>query len=175
MPEKMCEYARNDVRYLLPLGEKLEQGLREKGRHGWFIESCEAAMRRVLERDEQREDPWRIQGAGKLDRRGLGCLKTLWEWRDDEARDWDRPSFMVARNKQLIEWSLALSKGQPLEFPRNMRGRRMKSLQAAIAKARRIPKSELPERPRGKGRRWDDSLEAEFARHAQRRDKVAED
>ena len=54
-----------------------------------------------------------------------------------------------------------------------MRGRRMKSLQAAIDKARNLPKSELPERPRGQGRRWDDSHEAEFARHAKRRDEVA--
>lgn len=175
LPGKMCEYARNDVRYLLPLGEKLEGQLREKGRHGWFLESCEAAMRRVMERDEQRGDPWRIQGAGKLDRRGLGCLKTLWEWRDNEARDWDRPAFMVTRNKQLIDWSLAISKGGPLEFPRNMRGRRMKSLKAAIEKARNLSKSELPERPRGKGRRWDDSHEAEYARHAKRRDEVAAD
>jgi ribonuclease D len=173
LPEKMCEYARNDVRYLLPLGDTLERQLREKGRFGWFVESCEAAMQRVMDRNEEREDPWRIQGAGKLDRRGLGCLKVLWHWRDDEARAWDRPAFMVARNKQLIDWSLAISKGGPLEFPRNMRGRRMKSLQAAIAKARTMPKSELPERPRGKGHRWDDSHEAEFNRHAKHRDTVA--
>ena len=173
LPAKMCEYALNDVRYLLPLAERLETELHEKGRYSWFLESCEAAMDRVRERDGEREDPWRIQGAGKLDRRGLGCLRTLWEWRDREACEWDRPAFMVARNKLLIEWSLAIVKGEPLEFPKYIRGRRQRRLEVAIAKARTLPESEWPERPKGRRRRWDDSQEAEYARHAKKRDEVA--
>ena len=40
--------------------------------------SCGAAMVGVLERDEEREDPWRIRGAGKLDRQALSFLRALW-------------------------------------------------------------------------------------------------
>ena len=109
---KMIEYALNDVRYLLPMGDKIVAGLREKGRYEWFIESCEAARRKVIERDESREEPWRIQGAGRLDRKGLHFLKSLWEWRDAEASAWDRPSFLVVPNRQLIEWSLTLAGGK---------------------------------------------------------------
>src|SRR5690606_33085546 len=82
---KMIEYALNDVHYLLEMGDMIVAGLREKGRYEWFIESCEAARRKVIERDESREEPWRIQGAGRLDRKGLHFLKSLWEWRDAEA------------------------------------------------------------------------------------------
>lgn len=174
LPDKMCAYALNDVRYLLPLAERLEAELREKERYTWFLESCEAAMNRVRERDEEREDPWRIQGAGKLNRRGLGCLRILWEWRDQEAREWDRPAFMVVRNKLLIEWSQAIVDDHRLEFPRNIRGRRHRRLEAAITKARNLPKSEWPLRPKSRGRRWEDSQEAEYARYAEKRDQVAE-
>ena len=48
LPQKMCEYARNDVRYLLPMAEKLVAELREKNRYQWFVESCEAAMNNCL-------------------------------------------------------------------------------------------------------------------------------
>jgi ribonuclease D len=130
-------------------------------------------MLRVREREGEREDPWRIQGAGKLDRRGLGCLRTLWEWRDREACEWDRPAFMVARNKLLIEWSLAIVNGERLEFPRYIRGRRQRRLEVAVATARNLPESEWPERPRNRRRRWNDRQEAEFARHAKKRDEVA--
>ena len=123
LPEKMCEYAMNDVRYLLPLAGILEADLRKKERYDWFVESCEAAMDRVRERDEEREDPWRIRGAGKLDRQALCFLKALWEWRDAEAREWDRPPFMVVRNQQLTAWAEALSRGGKPELPRNVRGR----------------------------------------------------
>ena len=45
LPEKMCEYASNDVRYLLPLADQLEERLRKSERFDWFVESCGAAMR----------------------------------------------------------------------------------------------------------------------------------
>src|SRR6195256_5194301 len=43
LPHHMAEYAMNDTRYLLPLAEKLESGLRERGRLEWFQQSCERA------------------------------------------------------------------------------------------------------------------------------------
>jgi ribonuclease D len=175
LPDKMCEYALNDVRYLLPLAAKLEEQLHEKGRHQWFLECCKAAMDRVRERDEQREDPWRIQGSGKLDRQGLVFLKAIWEWRDQEACNWDRPAFMVARNNQLIDWSVDLVRGKDPIIPHNFRGGRLRRLQESMKRAKSVPKEEWPERPKRKGRRWDDEQEEEFRRHAERRDMVAEE
>lgn len=174
LPEKMCEYASNDVRYLLPLAEELERQLHEKERFEWFVESCQVAMERVLERDEEREDPWRVRGAGKLDRQALCFLRALWEWRDHEAREWDRPPFMVVRNQQLTTWSEALTRGQKLDLPRNIKGGRAKRLREAIENARRIPKSDWPERRKGRGRRWDNAQEKRFEALAKKRDEAAE-
>src|SRR5436190_2973488 len=36
LPQHMAEYAMNDTRYLLPLAQKLETDLRERGRYEWF-------------------------------------------------------------------------------------------------------------------------------------------
>ena len=173
LPAKMCEYASNDVRYLLPLAGKLEEGLRARGRYDWFLESCQAAMDRVLERDEEREDPWRIRGAGKLDGQALCLLRALWEWRDNEAREWDRPPFMVVRNQQLIAWAEQLRQGDRLEFPRNVKGGRARRLREAIEKARQIPRSEWPKRRKGSGRRWNPAQEKRFDALARKRDEAA--
>ncbi len=173
LPEKMCEYASNDVRYLLPLADKLEEDLRGRGRFDWFVESCRAAMERVLNRDVEREDPWRIRGAGKLDRHALCMLRALWNWRDAEAREWDRPHFMVVRSQQLIIWAELLARGEKLETPRNVRGGRARRLKDAIEKARQIPRSEWPERRKGTGRRWNSSQEKRYEDLARKRDKAA--
>ena len=174
LPEKMCEYASNDVRYLLPLADKLEEDLKRRERFDWFVESCRAAMDRVLNRDVEREDPWRIRGAGKLDCHALCLLRALWNWRDAEAREWDRPPFMVARNQQLIAWAELLARGERLETPRNVKGGRARRLKEAIEKARQIPRSEWPERRKGAGRRWDSSQEKRYEDLARKRDKAAE-
>ena len=126
----MTEYALNDVRYLLPMAEKIVAGLKEKGRYEWFTESCEAAREKVAERDESKEEPWRVQGAGRLDRRGLNFLKNLWEWRHTEAEAWDRPSFMVATNRQLVDWSQTLVGKRKVEIPPHFRPDRRRRLLA---------------------------------------------
>ncbi len=173
LSEKMVEYALNDVRYLLPMGEKILTDLRAKGRYDWFVESCEAARRRVLERDDAREEPWRIQGSGKLDRRGLSFLKALWQWRDDEARAWDRPCFMVAANRDLIEWSMALAAGQKVAAPRHFRSERRSRMIAAIEAARSLDPAEWPERPRSRRRRRDARFDQRLDALVKQRNDVA--
>jgi len=59
---KMVEYALNDVHYLLDMGDIIVAALKEKGRYEWFEESCEAARLKVLNRDDSKEESWRIQG-----------------------------------------------------------------------------------------------------------------
>ena len=85
LSSKMLEYARNDVIYLLPLAEKLATKLHDLGRYEWFLESCEAAMTKVINREGEPKESWRVNGSGRLHPSGLRFLKHLWEWRDKEA------------------------------------------------------------------------------------------
>jgi ribonuclease D len=147
LSEKMVEYALNDVHYLLEMGDKIVAELKQKGRYEWFVESCEAARLKVLDRDDTKEENWRVQGSGKLERYGLACLRGIWQWRDSEAKSWDRPSFMVAPNRQLLEWSIELDAKRTVELPKHYRPDRAKRFHAALAAAQALPKSEWPERP----------------------------
>jgi ribonuclease D len=170
---KMVEYALNDVLYLLEMGEKIVSLLREKGRYGWFEESCIAARRKVLERDDTGSENWRIQGSGKLDAKGLAFLRGLWLWRDAEASAWDRPSFMVATNRQLLEWTADLQTGRNVRLPHHFRSDRIKRFQTALEAVRALPPEQWPERPVLKRRRRDRVFDERLEGFLKRRDEEA--
>ena len=153
LSEKMVDYALNDVRYLLEMGEKIVSQLKQQGRYEWFLESCEAAKTKVTERDDTTQEPWRISGSGKLDPLGLAYLHGLWNWRDKEAAEWDKPSFMVAPNRQLIEWSIDMAEGKSIKLPRHFRSGRIDRFKKMSETVRQLPKSEWPKRPVTKKRR----------------------
>lgn len=173
---KMVEYALNDVRYLLPMSSMIVAQLRDFGRYDWFVESCEAARAKVLERgDEQREDAWRIQGSGKFDPRTLAYLKALWYWRDAEAEKWDRPSFMVAPNRQLVEWSQDLATRRPVSLPRHFRPDRIKRFRQLQEELENLPEVAWPARLKTIRRKRDRTFEQRVDALLKRRDKVGED
>jgi ribonuclease D len=170
---KMVDYALNDVHYLLEMGDIIVAALKEKGRNEWFEESCLAARQRVLDRDYSKEENWRIQGSGKLEPRGLVCLRALWHWRDAEAKLWDRPSFMVAPNRQLLEWSIDLSMGKMVEPPNHFRPDRVKRFRTAITAAHELPKSEWPEQALIKRRKRDRDFDRKVDAMLAAREKAA--
>ncbi len=156
---KMIEYALNDVHYLLEMGDIIVAQLKEKGRYEWFEESCLAARKRVMDRDDSKEENWRVQGSGKLEPLGLAFLKALWQWRDGEAKSWDRPSFMVAPNRQLLEWATDLTANKSVSLPSHFRPDRLKRFRSTIELVKALPPSEWPERPPGTRKKRDRDFE----------------
>lgn len=111
----MLEYAQGDVAYMLEMADLMVADLRRLGRFDWFMESCEWSLERGRQRFEcPQGDAWRIKGCGKLTRRGLAALRTLWRWRAAEAEAWDRPAFMVCSNEDLLHWSRQLQEFRPV-------------------------------------------------------------
>jgi ribonuclease D len=83
----------------------------------------------------------------------------LWYWRDAEAKAWDRPSFMVTPNSQLLEWSSDLAGGNNISLPHHFRPDRVKRFRAAIAAVEALPESSWPERLNTKRRKRDRDFE----------------
>jgi len=173
LPAKMVEYALNDVHYLLPMGGRIVSELTNKGRYDWFEESCLAASKKVMERDDSRDDAWRIQGSGRLDRCGLAYLHALWHWRDREAESWDRPSFMVATNRVLLEWSEALAGGREVALPSHFRPDRIRRFREALASVEAMDENSYPLKPKGPRRRRDAGFEKRLDGLLKMRDRVA--
>jgi ribonuclease D len=170
---KMLEYACDDVRYLLPLAQKMEAKLKEKGRFDWFLQSCEAARDRVIARAGEEKDLWRVGGSGRLRPEGLRFLKALWKWRDGEAASWNKPSFMVATNKELIEWSSTLAEGRQPAYRKKMRRDRRARLEEAVIAAEKLPKEEWPSKPKRERVRHDAGFESRLKARMEERNRIA--
>ena len=171
---KMADYALNDVRYLLPMGEQIVARLRERDRYGWFLESCGAARLRVLGRDDEpKDEQWRIRGCSRFEPKALACLRALWEWRDAEACKWDRPSFMVVGNSHLLEWAVQLANGQHVTLPKHFRPDRIKRFHEMREALRALPEDQWPSRVKGMRRKRDKDFDARVEAIIKRRDQVA--
>lgn len=145
LSDKMLEYAYNDVRYLIDLGEKYLTRLREVGRLEWFFESCRAAQESVLNRSGKSEDDlWRVNGWGRLSPKGLHYLKHLWLWRDDECRRLDRPAFKFLGNQEILNMAGLLETGKRVSPPHYLRPGPVRRLFDAIDAAHLVDAKEYP-------------------------------
>ena len=175
LPRHMAEYAMNDTRYLLPLAEKLEADLRERGRLEWFRQSCQRALEQtfvVRVRDE--DEAWRISGSGKMDGRTSAILRELWHWREKEAQAADRPAFHVLQNRLLLEAAQSFAAGKAPDF-RHFSARRRQAFREAAEKALLLPESEWPLRRRRIGTRPTAQMEKAAEALRRRRDAVADE
>ncbi len=174
LPPHMADYAKNDTHYLLPLAEKMEAELREKGRYDWFQQSCARAVTQVaVDRVRDEEEAWRISGAGALSPRAAAILRALWHWRDKEAQAADRPSFHILQNHLLLLAAREFEEGRTPEF-RHLTARRRRGFLEAAAAAMRIPEADLPKRLRRHGVRPTQDMERAAEDLRRRRDVAAE-
>ena len=96
------EYAATDVRHLLALREILDQRLRTLGRAAWVAEEC-ARIEEVRYTAPNIETAYlSVKGSKDLNGRGLAILKSLFLFREEEARRQHRPLFMVLPGATLI-------------------------------------------------------------------------
>jgi ribonuclease D len=99
---QQLEYAADDARLLLALGEELERRLRARGRFDWAREECLALEGSSDERVPQRIYD-RLPRLGRLNERGRAVARELVDWREQVARSMDRPSGYVLPDQALVE------------------------------------------------------------------------
>jgi ribonuclease D len=159
LTEDQIEYARIDTHYLLPLRDKLLGELEAQGR----VEEAHAAFARVTEarwskRDFDQNGFWRIKGALDLTDEELAVLRELYLYREDRARELDRPPFKVLNNRVLVRLSQQMPSsyaelGRVTGIPRRLPARERRHLLQVIEEGLRAP---VPVRPRRRGARRDE-------------------
>ncbi|MDH7486251.1 MAG: HRDC domain-containing protein [Anaerolineae bacterium] len=180
-PEQLA-YARLDSHYLLPLRELQMAELHARGR---MAEAAEAFARlTALTWEEKPFDPdgfWRLNGARELPPRALAVLRELYLWREERARQLDRPLFKVMGDRTLLR----LAEEQPADRQalRQIPGmsdyqvkRHGEGILAAIARGQRAPIPRPPAHPRNHSARFlDAAAQARYdALRAWRNAKAAE-
>jgi ribonuclease D len=142
---QQLEYAFDDVRYLLPLWEKLSAKLTKLGRNDWLREETDALLQRSLGRDPSVERWRKLKGAGALDRKRLAVLRALYTWREEKATQRDRPVRTVVRDDLLVEIARRNPKQEAdLEVMRGLSKRDVPEIMALLNQVRTLPAEEMP-------------------------------
>jgi len=119
LTETQIDYAADDARCLLALGDALERDLKERGRLEWAREECRAVEDSRDERTPERAYD-RLPKVGRLDAPGRAVAWRLATWREGVAREMDRPPAFVVPDQALVE--LARRKPRDKGALENIRG-----------------------------------------------------
>jgi len=143
------EYAADDVRYLLPMREKILERAGKLDRTSWVRGECDHLVETVLREDER----WRISGSARLSRRQLAVLREVWRWRDRQASSLNVPVSRVLGDSMLIEIARrSPATAEDLFSIRGLDSRMLRKAEQdvvdAVARARSIPESDLPSNER---------------------------
>lgn len=145
---EQIRYAVEDVAYLPALAEKIHHLLERKGRGGWAREEFARFEEVSFYRPPTPERLTRIRGASRLDGLGLVVLEKLVEWRDEWAREKNRPVRAMMRDDVLVEIArrrptrpedLAVLRG----FPQARNPRIIREILSIIEEARKLPGADL--------------------------------
>lgn len=153
LPLEMCEYAIHDTFYLHELCAILVEKLQAAGRMSWLTEQCEALIEHAKNPAPPKKDPWRIPGSNVFSPSGLNILKYLWEWREEQAEELDRPPYKVMPSElmlAIVRHALQTAPEVKLDhlpkLPRNFKDERLDSFVNMLQTAYAVPESEWPER-----------------------------
>ena len=179
LPAEMVAYAAEDTRHLHRLTELFEARLLELGRRDWAAE--EFGLLEGVRFSDSEKGPLclRLKGAGALDRRQLGVLEELLQWRELEAARRDRPPFQVIGNTILLALAMqaprmATALAAITELPERLRDRHGRDLLAAIGRGMELPGEALPAWPKTSRPERDPAVDARLAAlKVWRRDKAA--
>ena len=150
LSKRQIEYAMDDVRYLLPMRDRLRDMLAGKDREDWLREEMTGFLAGIRVR-KAGDRWWRVGGTGGFNARQLAVLREIGVWRDRRAQQMNKPLKWVMRDDQIAE----LAKRQPksveeLQCSRGLGGIASASwapdLLDAIGRGVELPEDECPKR-----------------------------
>ena len=103
LTKEQIRYAFDDVRFLLPLWDKMYARLEKLGRTSWATEEFEALKRRAVVENPAVERWRKLRGIGSLDRKRLAVVRELFAWREEQAARSNRPPRTVLRDDLIVE------------------------------------------------------------------------
>ena len=153
LDEAQIHYALNDVRYLIPIYREQLKRLTEKGREQWLQPDFENLTDKSLYAPDP-EHLWkRVKGTRILKRGQLAVLQQLTIWREQQARESNRPRKWVLPDDVLVD--IARRCPSSIEALEKIRGwsnyikKSSNEILALVKKAIALPESQWPitERP----------------------------
>jgi ribonuclease D len=101
LPGYLLDYARQDTHFLIPLGEKFGHQLEEKDLLVLALEDFRRLCKVEANPDNGKTDCWRVNGVNQLSPQQTAVLQELCKYRDEVARQQNRPLFKVISDHTL--------------------------------------------------------------------------
>lgn len=144
-----CDYAAQDVTWLMLAWKALQHRCESDGKLDWVLADGRDAVSDLATEDAATHR--RIKSAWKLNQRQLGALAAICRWREETARDRNRPRAWIIDDKACLELatrdpksSVELRDG--LALPAPVLRRYSDTLLELLARQRSLPEEELPPR-----------------------------
>ncbi len=148
--QNMIEYALNDVRYLVPVYEKLVLTLKKHDRMEWLEEELEKLTdRSAYELPDPRRQFLKIKSIRSLKKRNLAVLQELAAWREKEAIKRDCLARFIIRDEALLTMARGMPKSvKSLAEIRGVHPKEIKTsgiqLLKAIERGMETPEDQVP-------------------------------
>jgi ribonuclease D len=175
------DYALNDIRYLIPLRDRIRKELKDLNRLAWAEEEFALLTKREWKREPFHPDSfWRIRGSRDISRREQAILRELAVMRDKRACAINRPPFKVISDQALKE--VARTRPRSARSLRRIRGisdlmiqRFGAEIMDAVRRGLEVPDKDLPVPSKGE-RKPGDPLASKRLEQLKRwrRDKASE-
>lgn len=145
LTRSQVRYAFDDVRYLLPLWQRLSTRLDQLNRTDWAREEC-ARLAANATGEETTVERWRkLRGLGALDRRRLAMVRALHQWREETAAKTNRPARTICRDDLLAEVARrSPTRARDLQVMRGLPRRHVDAILQVVDQARSIPLEQCP-------------------------------
>jgi ribonuclease D len=151
LPEFLLDYARQDTHFLIPIRDRLEQQLDEKGLALLAQEDFMRLCQVEANPENGKTTCWKVNGVHKLSPQQAAILQELCVYRDDVARQRNRPLFKVISDSTLQ--SIASSEPSTLEELKQLPGMTQHQVdrhgKAILQAVQRGMQSDPVHRPRG--------------------------
>ena len=105
LSESQCHYAAQDVIWLLDCYRTIERRCREQQRFDWVLQDGEAACKGLASNNGGYFK--RIKGAWKLQPEQLASLIAICDWREQTAREKDKPRSWIIDDKACLQLAQA--------------------------------------------------------------------
>ena len=103
LDDAQIHYAMNDVRYLIPIYRQQLQRLTDMGREQWLQTDFDSLTDKRLYAPEQEQLWKRVKGTRILKRGQLAVLQQLTMWREQRAKEFNRPRKWVLPDDVLVD------------------------------------------------------------------------
>ena len=142
-----CEYAAQDVAWLLPVWRHMEQMCLQQGKSGWVLADCADAIAAYT--SPGNDYLKRFKTAWKLNPRQLAVLEAVCAWREQTARRRDKPRGWIIDDQACMRIALTDPRSpgdlqNEVGLDANAMRRNADQLLQLLATQRLIPDDELP-------------------------------